>query len=184
MLSVHTAHRAAIAHCRAGRFADLDEITIRPLGWPGLVSLRLEALVGGISPANLARGLAKHPDEAVEFFLRHLQFGQPPVRSGEFDAAADGPVAAFYHPAPDRLANSVSPRHSALLCQSRHLGEFEGAIKTRFGAAGDIAAAQAERDAKTGNALLAGGVVAVLLLAIALLAPEASHAALTLMGRA
>lgn len=85
-----------------------------------------------------------------------------------------------------RSGNACDKRFQADLppVAPRHLGEFDGTIKARFGEAGDIAAAQAEHDAKTGNALLAGGVVAVLLLAIALLAPEASHAALTLMGRA
>lgn len=77
-----------------------------------------------------------------------------------------------------------SPSHPKLLpVAPRHLGEFDGGRKARFGSIGDIAAAKAAHDAKTANAILAGGVVAVLLLAVALLAPEASHAALTVMGR-
>lgn len=112
-----------------------DEFVIRPLGWPGMVSLRFDAMVGAMATANLCRCLAQHPDQAVELVIRQLQFDRtPPGQAGQFYCAGDGPVPALYHPAPDRLANAVAPPHDAAPPKApSHLGSFDGERKRNMG---------------------------------------------------
>jgi len=108
-----------------------DEFIVRPLGWPGLVALRFGALVDAMTTANLCRCLSHHPDRAEELIVRQLDFDHaPPRRADQFYCAGDGAVPAFYHPAPDRLAD-FTPRHgaSSLRSPTVHLGFFEGERK-------------------------------------------------------